>query len=161
MIVESKMSPGRGKDPEKITDTWNAFMSSNLHGKIFDEKAKDLVNYPWKKKIVKITSKETGLSIYRIWKGTPLYVESKDTLFVDDSAKYALIKTKEANKVNLVLSKGSRLKFYWNHFDNATRISFKLGLTSVFLGALSIIMALPYNCIKIWFGNFLQLFFGG
>ena len=111
--------------------------------------------------IVKITSKETGLSIYRIWKGTPLYVESKDTLFVDDSAKYALIKTKEANKVNLVLSKGSRLKFYWNHFDNATRISFKLGLTSVFLGALSIIMALPYNCIKIWFGNFLQLFFGG
>lgn len=140
MIVESKMSLGRGKDPERITDTWNAFMSSNLHEKIFDEKVKDIVNYPWKKKIVKITSKETGLSIYRIWRGTPLYVGSKDTLFVDDSAKYALIKTKDSNKVNLVFSEGSRLKFYWNHFDNATRISFKLGLTSVGLGIISLIL---------------------
>jgi len=140
MNVESMMSPGRGMDPEKIKDTWNAFMSSDLHEKIFKKKAKDLTNYPWKKKIVKITSGETGLSVYRIWKGTPLYVESKDILFVDDSAKYALIKTKEVNKVNLVLSEGSRLKFYWNHFDNATRISFKLGLTSVGLGVVSLIL---------------------
>lgn len=140
MNVESMMPLGRGKEPEKIKDTWNAFMSSDLHEKIFGKKAKYLTNYPWKKKIVKITSGETGLSVYRIWRGAPLYVESKDTLFVDDSAKYALIKTKEANRVNLVLSKGNRLKFYWNHFDNATRISFKLGLTSVGLGVVSLIL---------------------
>lgn len=141
MLVESEMPPNNAAEAEKITDLWHVYTSNHIHKEIFGARTKDIVKYPWKRKILKITSQETGLSVYRIWRGVPAYVKSKDTLYIDDAAKYSLIKSKNQNKVNLILSKGGRIRFYWNHFDNATRISFKLGLTSVCLGTLSIIIA--------------------
>lgn len=138
--VLSEMSPNSSAEPEKIINLWEAYTSNHIHKEVFGGKAKDVLKYPWKKKIIKITSKATGLSVYRIWRGVPAYVESKDTLFVDDSAKFALIKSKDDTTVDLILSKGSRIGFYWNHFENATRISFKLGLTSVVLGVISLFL---------------------
>ncbi len=43
--------------------------------------------------------------------------------------------------VEVELSPGSRLPFYWYHPDNAIRISIKLGLLSVILGVLSIVIS--------------------
>lgn len=138
--VLSEMSPNSAAEPEKINNLWEAYTSNYIHKEVFGERAKDVTKYPWKKKIIKITSKATGLSVYRIWRGVPGYVKSKDTLFIDDSGKFALIKSNDEATVDLILSKGNRISFYWNHFENATRISFKLGLTSVVLGVISLFL---------------------
>jgi hypothetical protein len=138
--IMSEMSPNSSAEPEKIINPWIAYTSNHIHEEVFGKKAMDVPKYPWKKKILKITSKATGLSVYRIWSGVPAYVKSKDTLYIDNSAKFALIKSKDDATVELILSKGSHFSFYWNHFENATRISFKLGLTSVGLGIISLIL---------------------
>ena len=140
MEIESKMPPYSGALPQKITDLWNVYTSNDIHEKVFKETAGSISNYPWKKRIVKITSKDTKLSVYRIWRGVPAYVSSKDILYIDDIAKYSLIKDRKNNKIEVILSKGSRFWYYWNHFDNATRVSFKLGLLSVILGIISLIL---------------------
>lgn len=148
MKIESEMPPHKGANPEKIADLWSVYTSNDIHEKVFGEKAGSILKYPWKKKIIKITSKETKLSVYRIWRGVPAYVISKDMLYIDNNAKYSLINNRDNNDVDVVLSKGCRFWYYWNHFDNATRVSFKLGLISVILGIISLILGALSICIS-------------
>jgi len=148
MKVESEMSPHKDANPEKIEDLRYVYTSNDIHQKVFGTRAKDIKNLPWNRRIIKITSKETKLSIYRIWKGVPAYVESKDILYIDDTAKYSLIKNKQNNEVEITLSKGSWFQFYRYHFDNATRISFKLGFLSIVLGIVSFLLGILSICIS-------------
>lgn len=148
MTIESEMPPHKDANPEKITDFWNVYTSNDIHEKVFGEKAGSITKYPWKKRIIKITSKATKLSVYRIWRGVPAYVTSKDILYIDNNAKYSLINDRNNNEVEVVLSKGCRFGYYWNHFDNATRVSFKLGFVSVILGIISLILGAWSICIS-------------
>lgn len=147
MTIESEMPPHKDANPEKIVDLRFAYTSNDIHQKVFGKKVKNIKKLPWNRRIIKITSKETKLSIYRIWKGVN-YIESKDILYIDDIAKYSLIKNKRNNKIEITLSKGSWFQFYRYHFDNATRISFKLGFLSVILGIISLILGALSICIS-------------
>lgn len=123
-------------------DFWNVYTSNGIFKEIFGKAEKDFKDYKEKKKIVKITSKETNHSIYRIWNGAPLGARTKETIFIDKYAKYDLLKDKNTENATLELSKGSKLAFYLNHYDHMVRVSFKLGLWSVILGAISFVISI-------------------
>lgn len=125
-----------------IVDAWNIYTSSDLFVKVFGKKEKDFKNYSKKKKVIKITSLVTKHSVYRFWNGAPLGAKTKDTIFLDKNAKYDLLGDRNLNKVNVNISKGSKLCFYWNHYDHMTRVSFKLALWSVILGFISLLLGI-------------------
>ncbi len=125
-----------------VVDTWNVYTSNNVFSVVFGKNEKDFDTYNKKKKVIKITSLDTNKSIYRIWNGAPLGAKTKDLLFLDKNAKYDLLSDKSVNSVNIVFSKGSKLKFYLNHYDHMVRVSFKLGLWSVIVGVVSFIIGI-------------------
>ena len=140
--IVSKFEYKNGKENETITDLWSVYTSNDVYKKIFNKRLKNEKKYPWTRKILKIYSKDTKISIYRIWRGVPPFLQnSKDILFIDKNAKYALTLPNH-NQADIVLSKGNKFLFYWYHYDNATRVSFKLGFVSVMLGIISIVFAL-------------------
>lgn len=123
-------------------DNWNVYTSNHIFKEIFGKSENNFKIYARKRKVIKITSLDTKHSIYRFWNGAPLGVKTKDTLFLDKNAKYDLLADKNKNTVNIILSKGSKLKFYLNHYDHMVRVSFKLGLWSVIIGAISFIIGI-------------------
>lgn len=140
--IVSKFEYKNGKENETITDLWSVYTSNDVYKKIFNKRLKNEKKYPWTRKILKIYSKDTKISIYRIWRGVPPFLQnSKDILFIDKNAKYSLTLPNH-NQADIVLSKGNKFLFYWYHYDNATRVSFKLGFVSVMLGIISIVFAL-------------------
>lgn len=137
--IESKIRFDSERD-NIIVDTWNVYTSNDVFEKVFGKKAKELKTYSKKKKIIKITSLDSKRTIYRIWNGAPLGSKTKNTIFLDKNAKYDLLNNKDSNTVTVVISKGTKLLFYWNHYDHMTRVSFKLALWSVILGIISFIL---------------------
>lgn len=125
---------------EEITDLWTFSTTNEVYHELFGVHVNKQKKYPWARKIVKIHSKNTNLSLYRIWKGLPPFIEGRDILYIDKKSKQSLVDNNDCF-AEIVLSKGNKLFFYWNHFDNATRISFKLGFLSVALGVLSLVFA--------------------
>lgn len=121
-----------------VVDNWNVYTSNDIYKKIFGHNKNDEKSFLKKNRIVKIKSIDTNKTIYRLWKGSPFPAKSKNILYVDKNAKYELIFNKNSNKSKIQLSKGSVFAFYWNHFDNSTRVSYKLGFWSVILGIISL-----------------------
>lgn len=125
-----------------IPDTWNVYTSNNIFEEIFKKKEKDFTDYKTKKKVIKITSKDSKITIYRFWNGAPVGAKTKDTIYVDKYAKYDLLLNKDQEKANLILSRGSKIAFYLNHYDHMVRVSFKLGLWSVIIGVVSFVFSI-------------------
>nr|WP_321297775.1 hypothetical protein [uncultured Sphaerochaeta sp.] len=139
--IETSFITSEGEKEKPVDEHWYVYTSNHIYEKIYNKKISKEAKYPWKRKVIKITSISTGCSIYRIWHGIFLY-RSKDLLYIDKTGKYLLIPNKETTTVELVLGKGSKLMFYWNHTDAIVRCSYKLGFVSVILGTLSIIITL-------------------
>lgn len=81
--------------------------------------------------------------IYRVWRsGNSLGVRSNQILLDKQSAYYLIGNNSFGDFINLEISPSNRFMFYWNHFDSATRISYKLGFPALILSIFSIILAI-------------------
>ena len=126
----------------------DVLLSQYTHQKIFGKYVKQLSQHPSKRLIVKITHNKN--SIYRIWRGA-IGIPSKNIVYIDKVGKKFLLNNEDyyendgkTNKeFDITLSKGSLFMYYYNHFDNATRISFKFGFFSIILSLISIALTVP------------------
>lgn len=138
---------------EYFKDNWYAVFPNHYYKKIFKNSVKKTGCLPWKKQIIRIYSSETKKSIYRIFKGAfRASSKTKEGIPIirisSDAAR--VLKSGEINKkpVSLQLSKGSKLMFYWNHFDASIRCGYKLGfvalavsLIGLFISGISLYLA--------------------
>lgn len=149
--IKSVISFNNGDKEENISDSWNVYTSNHIFKQIFGKKVKESGTYLKKKKVIKITSHDTGASVYRIWNGAPWGAQSKDTIFLDDKAKYDLIddENKDKKTTKLTLSKTSKYKFYLNHHDHNVRVTFKLAVWSVIIGSVSFVIGITSLIIGI------------
>ena len=116
--------------PEKV------YAHSSLYQQVFG-KGKTLKGTNREKRYVKITSGETGQTIWRVFRGVPMGVASDGILYMDADSKYTL-KGDETENVELEIKKSNVCAYYWHSPIVAERISFKLGLLSLILGIISL-----------------------
>ena len=141
MTIESIITFDSEREDISV-DTWNVYTSNHIFKEIFGKNENNFKTYAKKRKVIKITSLDTRQSVYRFWNGAPLGAKTKDTLFLDKNAKYDLLADKNKNIANIILSKGTKLKFYLKHYDHMVRVSFKLGLWSVIIGIVSFVIGI-------------------
>lgn len=114
----------------------NVYAHGSMYKKVFGRELKDTDR---RKRFVKITSMQTKRSVYRILRGVPTGVESKDTLYMDSDAKSLL----GGNETEVKIKKCSSISFYWNTDNLASRISFRIGVAfgipSLVLGIISLV----------------------
>ena len=80
--------------------------------------------------------------IYRVWRsGNSLGVCINQILLDSQSAYYLIGNKNFGDYIDLHISPSNRFMFYWNHFDSATRISFKFGFVSFVLSVVSIFLS--------------------
>ncbi|MBQ0051467.1 MAG: hypothetical protein KBT11_05320 [Treponema sp.] len=140
MDIESKILFEDGREDLPV-DIWNVYTSNHLFKEIYGKNVKNFGSFLKKKKIVKITSCDTKNSIYRFWNGMPSGAKSKDTLFLDEKAKFDLL-AEGNSSANVTISKASKFSFFWNHYDHSVRISFKLAALSMAMGVVSLILGI-------------------
>lgn len=95
-----------------------------------------------KVKVLKITNPENGKSIWRELCVYGMTGVKKDVAAIPALSAWELgiMKTEKEQKVTI--QKGSVFFFYWNHPVHATRISFQVGLLSLFIGTVSFVLSL-------------------
>ena len=124
---------------EESVDNWYVYTSNDVYKKVFGSELNKSSGYPWKRKVIKIYSKNKKCALYRIWRGCPRFVYSKDTLYLDKNAKYLLSNNGEQEE-DVILTPSSKFCYYWNHFEPSIRCSFKLGFVSVVVSVISLII---------------------
>lgn len=147
--ISSKLKVSDDKEPPKVEDAVPEgviFLSNDTYEKIFGKKLKTSGSYPWRRGIVKITffdDKEMiHRSIYRLWRGLNPNYKTKDLAYINVQGQIILFGAKSDGEVkNLILSKGTKLMYYWNNENSVIRCSFKLGLWSVVFGGISLILS--------------------
>lgn len=134
----------------KFVDNWYVYTTLEVYKKLFNKEIQGKEKLPWKRRVVKIYSKKTKCSVYRIWRGTFRTVLAKDILYVDRDAKYIL--TDNEVKTDIILYPSNKCLYYWNHFAPEIRVSFKLGFISFFISLVSLLLGiislLPFD-VKI------------
>jgi len=115
-------------------------LHSSVFKKIFHKRKSEAADDMKRLSIVKVTY--NGKSIYRNFRG----VQSKDykaDFAVLSQQSISLLSSGKADApMEVTLSKGWLLPYYWCHPDKAIRLSAKLGLLSVALGFLSVVLAI-------------------
>lgn len=124
----------------KFVDNWYVYTTPDVYNKLFNKKIQGKEKLPWKRKVVKIYSKKTKCSVYRIWRGAFRTVLAKDILYVDKDAKYILTATEA--KIDIILYPSNKFLYYWNHFAPEIRAPFKLGLISFFVSLVSLLLGI-------------------
>ena len=118
----------------------NVYMTGTLCQALF---GRTLKGTDRRKRFIKITSKQTGRSVYRLFRGAPTGVLSEKTLYIDSDGKSVL--QESGDECELIIQKCSGFSFYWNTSNSATRISFRLGFPSLLLGIASIILSILFE----------------
>ena len=121
----------------------NVYMTGTLYQELF---GRTLKGTDRRKRFIKITSKQTGRSLYRLFRGAPTGVLSEGRLYIDSDDKGVL--QESGDECELIIQKCSAFSFYWNTSNSATRISFRLGLLgfpSLLLGIASIILSILFE----------------
>lgn len=118
----------------------NIYITGTLYEKLF---GRPLKGTDRRKRFLKITSSQTGLSVYRLFRGVPSGVLSKDTLYIDSEGRAVLQQSDD--EVVLSIKKCSPFSFYWNTSNSATRISFKIGFPSLLVGIASLILTIVFK----------------
>lgn len=124
----------------KFVDNWYVYTTPDVYKKLFNKTIQGKEKLPWKRKVVKIYSKDTKCSVYRIWRGTFRTVLAKDILYVDKDAKYIL--SNKDDKTSIILYPSNKFLYYWNHFAPEIRAPFKLGLISLLVSLVSLILGI-------------------
>ena len=117
----------------------NIYLTGTLYEKLF---GRPLKGSDRRKRFLKITSLQTGSSVYRLFRGAPTGVVNKDILYIDSDGKAVLQRSDD--EVVLSIKKCCPFSFYWNTSNSATRISFKIGLPSLIIGAASLILTIVF-----------------
>lgn len=125
----------------------NVYMSSDSYKEIFRKLRSQTSVCKRRLSVVKITSPITHRSIWRKYVYNPNFSGITDELLVLNPAS---IRELGENKCivgsEVIVQKGSVLKYFWKHPFHATRISTKLGVISVVLAVISIVITVLLSC---------------
>ena len=127
-----------GNEPDNtLFGTDSAYMSPGAYKEIFGKKL-DGTNR--EDRFIKISHNNN--SIYRIFRGVPNGVLSKDIIYIDSDGKNILNNYSDSDdkndKIELEITPVSWFSFYWHTSNIMTRISFKTGVYSIILGLISL-----------------------
>ena len=127
-----------GNEPDNtLFGTDSAYMSHDAYEKIFEKKL-DGTNR--EDRFIKISHNNN--SIYRILRGVPHNILSKDIIYIDSDGKNILNNYNNSDykndKIELEIIPVSWFSFYWHTSNIMARISFKIGFYSIILGLISL-----------------------
>lgn len=130
-----------GNEPDNtLFGTDSAYMSPHAYKEIFK---KELDGTNREDRFIKISHNNN--SIYRIFRGVPSGVLSKDIIYIDSDGKNILNNYNNSDdkndKIELEITPVSWFLFYWHTSNIMARISFKTGFSSIILGLISIILS--------------------
>ena len=115
----------------------SAYMSPSAYKEIF---GKTLAGTNRENRFIKISHNNN--SIYRILRGVPHNILSKDIIYIDSDGKNILNNYNNSDdkndKIELEIIPVSWFSFYWHTSNIMARISFKTGVYSIILGLISI-----------------------
>ena len=127
-----------GNEPDNtLFGTDSAYMSPSAYKEIF---GKTLAGTNRENRFIKISHNNN--SIYRILRGVPHNILSKDIIYIDSDGKNILNNYSDSDdkndKIELEITPASWFSFYWHTSNIMARISFKIGFYSIILGLVSI-----------------------
>ena len=116
-----------------------AYFTTHVYKDFFGKNRKSDKDDNKKLAIVKISA--NGKSIYRSYRSCTTEGFNKDSVALSPESIRLLTDKNGENPKTVTISKGCRLPFYYNHPDNAIRLSFKLGAISIIMGIVSILIS--------------------
>ena len=135
--IKLKFCRNDNEPDNTLFGTDSAYMSPRAYEKIFGKKL-DGTNR--EDRFIKISHNNN--SIYRIFRGVPNNVLSKDIIYIDSDGKSILNNNSDSDdkndKIELEITHVSWFLFYWHTSNIMARISFKTGFYSIILGLISL-----------------------
>ena len=135
--IKLKFCRNDNEPDNTLFGTDSVYMSPRAYEKIFGKKL-DGTNR--EDRFIKISHNNN--SIYRILRGVPNNVLSKDIIYIDSDGKNILNNYNGSDdnndKIELEIIPVSWFSFYWHTSNIMTRISFKTGVYSIILGLISL-----------------------
>lgn len=105
----------------------------NLAGKTFS----NLDNNPKKRIIVKIKNSKNNIVIYRVFRSGNTLGISNHEMGLEKYNVY-ILGVRELMEVELEISKGSKILFFWNHPNDTIRATYKLTIIALLFTFLSL-----------------------
>ena len=130
--IKLKFCRNDNEPDNTLFGTDSAYMSPGAYKEIF---GKNLTGTNRENRFIKISHNNN--SIYRIFRGVPHNVLSKDIIYIDSDGKN-ILNEDGLDKVELEITPVSWFSFYWHTSNIMARISFKTGVYSIILGLISI-----------------------
>ena len=137
--IKLKFCRNDNEPDNTLFGTDSAYMSPGAYKEIF---GKTLAGTNREDRFIKISHNNN--SIYRIFRGVPNGVLSKDIIYIDSDGKSILNNNDsddKNDKIELEITPASWFLFYWHTSNIMARISFKTGFSSIILGLISIILS--------------------
>ena len=135
--IKLKFCRNNNEPDNTLFGTDSAYMSPRTYEKIF---RKELDGTNREDRFIKISHNNN--SIYRIFRGVPNDVLSKDIIYMDSDGKNILNNYSDSDdkndKIELEITRVSWFSFYWHTSNIMARISFKIGFYSIILGLISL-----------------------
>ena len=135
--IKLKFCRNSNEPDNTLFGTDSAYMSPGAYEEIF---GKELDGTNREDRFIKISHNNN--SIYRIFRGVPNNVLSKDIIYIDSDGKNILNNYNGSDdnndKIKLEIIPVSWFSFYWHTSNIMARISFKIGFYSIILGLISL-----------------------
>lgn len=135
--IKLKFCRNDNEPDNTLFGTDSAYMSPSAYKEIFE---KNLAGTNREDRFIKISHNNN--SIYRIFRGVPYNILSKDIIYIDSDGKNILNNYSDSDdkndKIELEITPASWFSFYWHTSNIMARISFKIGFYSIILGLISI-----------------------
>ena len=135
--IKLKFCRNDNEPDNTLFGTDSAYMSPSAYKEIF---GKTLAGTNRENRFIKISHNNN--SIYRIFRGVPNNVLSKDIIYIDSDGKNILNNYNGSDdnndKIELEIIPVSWFSFYWHTSNIMARISFKTGVYSIILGLISL-----------------------
>lgn len=116
-----------------------AYFQANAYKDIFKKKKQDAPQNEQRLSVVKIC--RCDRKIYRKYVAKSPTGLKKDDIVISLNASQQLGIKKEDTDKYVCVMKSYWLPFYWYHSNSATRISFRVGLVSMFIGLLGVVLS--------------------
>ena len=135
--IKLKFCRNDNEPDNTLFGTDSAYMSPGAYKEIF---GKTLAGTNREDRFIKISHNNN--SIYRILRGVPHNILSKDVIYMDSDGKNILNNYNGSDnnndKIELEIIPVSWFSFYWHTSNIMARISFKTGVYSIILGLISL-----------------------
>ena len=135
--IKLKFCRNDNEPDNTLFGTDSAYMSPSAYKEIF---GKTLAGTNRENRFIKISHNNN--SIYRILRGVPHNILSKDVIYMDSDGKNILNNYNGSDnnndKIELEIIPVSWFSFYWHTSNIMARISFKTGVYSIILGLISL-----------------------